>query len=576
MPRNVHIKTVSHKIKVVSRNRQQSKHSEIETPSVIIKKTTVFKTKKENRFLKKLKRFSKKIGLSKLALRFKKATKKFVHFSYFGKEREILSATIRHTSLAHKIRVLIKHYVTSLGLIILGILRAIMPVLMPVVGIAIIAVSYWGFNNYSIALQVTMNEEALGYVSSEKEFEEVNARVAESVVTQTGEEYTMESMPVLTFAFVPNEQLSTSVSEDEVYSKMSKTVQEYIEFSYGVFIDGQLIGTLRNEYDFARLQDNLLSYYVSDINSNNWKMTNVMEVVKDTYSKNSLLDYEDMLGLFASPVQSVKYTVKSGDTASSIASEAGINVPVLRMLNKSVNFNALTEGTEIEIGKPAFEINVQTIRQISYNEIIPFETQYINTDTLYENTTQVRVSGSNGSYTIIAEIYEENGVEVERKVVSKNLTRNAVNKQVLVGTKRIAPSGNFIWPVSKNGFQYVSSTFGWRLLRGKSDFHNAVDLACVAGTPIYAADGGTVIDTGYQYGGLGNYVKIDHGNGIVSVYGHASRIADGIYNGAKVYQGQTIAYVGRTGNATGNHLHFGLYHKSNGQYFDPYPYIKGK
>ena len=93
----------------------------------------------------------------------------------------------------------------------------------------------------------------------------------------------------------------------------------------------------------------------------------------------------------------------------------------------------------------------------------------------------------------------------------------------------------------------------------------------IFGKPIVAAETGTVIVAGYNAGGYGNYVMIDHGkctsdgNNYITLYGHASALA--VAKGDKVTKGQTIAYVGSTGNSTGPHLHFEM--RINGKITDP-------
>lgn len=84
--------------------------------------------------------------------------------------------------------------------------------------------------------------------------------------------------------------------------------------------------------------------------------------------------------------------------------------------------------------------------------------------------------------------------------------------------------------------------------------HNGVDLAADIGTPVYAADSGTVVFAGWHSGGYGNLVVIDHGNGFQTYYGHLSRIS--VRCAAGVGAGQVIGAVGTTGNSTGPHLHF--------------------
>ena len=90
--------------------------------------------------------------------------------------------------------------------------------------------------------------------------------------------------------------------------------------------------------------------------------------------------------------------------------------------------------------------------------------------------------------------------------------------------------------------------------------------------PLINGNAGTVLFAGWDRS-LGWCVKIDHGNGIISIYGHGSSLAKTVYAGKKVYQGEVIAYVGSTGNSTGNHLHFALYKQSSGTYLDPQKYL---
>lgn len=108
----------------------------------------------------------------------------------------------------------------------------------------------------------------------------------------------------------------------------------------------------------------------------------------------------------------------------------------------------------------------------------------------------------------------------------------------------------------------MTSGFGPRWGR----MHTGLDLAAPTGSPIYASDGGTVIRAGY-YGGYGNCLDIDHGNGRVTRYAHCSKLL--VSSGEQVYQRQQIALVGSTGNSTGPHLHFEV--RLNGSAVNPAP-----
>ena len=123
-------------------------------------------------------------------------------------------------------------------------------------------------------------------------------------------------------------------------------------------------------------------------------------------------------------------------------------------------------------------------------------------------------------------------------------------------------SGTFIYPTSyhtvSGGYPNYSS----------GRYHGALDFPCPSGTPVWAGGSGTVITATYHYS-YGNYVMIDHGNGLVTLYAHNSSLA--VSSGQHVSQGQVIAYSGSTGNSTGPHVHFEV--RLNGQRVNPRNYL---
>jgi murein DD-endopeptidase MepM/ murein hydrolase activator NlpD len=115
----------------------------------------------------------------------------------------------------------------------------------------------------------------------------------------------------------------------------------------------------------------------------------------------------------------------------------------------------------------------------------------------------------------------------------------------------------------------INAGFGWRV-NPWPEFHQGVDLSADYGTPVHAAADGVVVATGWE-GGFGIKVAVDHANGYQSWYAHLSRVA--VRAGERVTKGQTIAFVGATGDATGPHLHYQL--MLDGQPIDPAPYLNG-
>ena len=132
------------------------------------------------------------------------------------------------------------------------------------------------------------------------------------------------------------------------------------------------------------------------------------------------------------------------------------------------------------------------------------------------------------------------------------------------------PPSNAKWVTPVSNYR-LTSAFGMRKhpVLGVVRMHNGIDMACAAGTPIYATRAGTVTRTAYQANGAGNYVSINHLDGFSSIYMHMTHYV--VSQGQNVAQGQLIGYVGNTGISTGDHLHFGISYA--GTYVNPLAYI---
>lgn len=154
---------------------------------------------------------------------------------------------------------------------------------------------------------------------------------------------------------------------------------------------------------------------------------------------------------------------------------------------------------------------------------------------------------------------DELAAEIDSRVQELD---NAIKKEEdRLAALRAIPS---VFPVGG----YITSTFGYRRdpFTGIYDLHTGVDIAGARGTPIRAAGDGVVVEAGWDSGGYGILVKINHGNGYQSLYGHNSKVA--VKVGQRVQRGDTIAYMGSTGRSTGTHSHFEV--RYNGTPINPY------
>ena len=158
---------------------------------------------------------------------------------------------------------------------------------------------------------------------------------------------------------------------------------------------------------------------------------------------------------------------------------------------------------------------------------------------------------------------EERRIEQQVKQMQKKLEEQMAAE----GKKYNTNPGGYIWPVDS---RYITSTVGGRNSPGGvgSTNHKGIDIAVPRGTPIYAADGGTVTYSGWM-SGYGYLVQISHGNGYVTYYGHNSSLLVSV--GEHVHKGQQVARMGSTGVSSGNHCDFRI--QLNGTFLNPLNYL---
>jgi len=196
-------------------------------------------------------------------------------------------------------------------------------------------------------------------------------------------------------------------------------------------------------------------------------------------------------------------------------------------------------------------------------ETIAFDVKYVDDGTLGTGVTNVVTPGVNGMKTEVVQVTSRDGQTVAEQVLEQNTVKSPVTEVVDRGTNDGVASGDFIWPATTH---LITSPYGeWR----GNEAHPGVDIGASYGSPIYASNNGKVFEAGWDNGGYGNCVRIDHGDGVVSIYGHMSQVLTSV--GQVVHKGQVIGLVGATGEATGPHLHYEVH--VNGVRVNPSPYM---
>lgn len=238
-------------------------------------------------------------------------------------------------------------------------------------------------------------------------------------------------------------------------------------------------------------------------------------------------------------------------------------------MNPGLDSGDIHVGDKLIVSKSVSMLNVTNTKREVYTEEIKYGTNITKSDKYYNTYRKVTKAGVPGEQEVTALVTYEDGIVVNRQVLTTTVITEPIPQEVTVGTKiPLVPSKNpaasssgFIWPTIGG---YVSCPF--RGYRG----HTGMDIAgCGYGTNIYAAASGTVVKVVWGKTGYGYYVIIDHGGGIQTLYGHNSNLY--VKVGQYVNQGDVIAAMGSTGNSTGNHCHFEI--RMNGVAVNPANYV---
>ena len=420
---------------------------------------------------------------------------------------------------------------------------------------------------YTIGARAVYDGKDLGVVSSRQAVALAVTEV-EGITRETLQDssYKVDQslLETKTGVFLRKEVASEEDFRDELTDELG-----LVEDAYVLYVDGEkvvattfpgalddILAQLKLDY---QTEDTVDAYFVEDVEIR-------QEYVDTSYIMN--LGYIAEI-LNATREGEVTYTVKSGDSYYSIAGEYGISVDTLMKMNPGYDPKILRVGDVLTISNAVPYLTVVNVERQCYVQDVPYPVEYTDDASMYQGEYKVTSPGVYGKADVTANVTYINGTETEREIVASVTLSQPVTEQQLRGTKERPswyPTGSFGWPC--NGI--ITSYFGRRNtgIRGASTYHEAIDIANGYGTPIYASDGGTVIYSGWM-GGYGYLVKIDHGNGYVTYYGHNSSLLVSV--GEHVHKGQQIARMGSTGISSGNHCDFRI--QLNGTFLNPLNYL---
>lgn len=235
--------------------------------------------------------------------------------------------------------------------------------------------------------------------------------------------------------------------------------------------------------------------------------------------------------------ETTEYRVAEGDTVSSIAVKFGVTIDTIMWENSLKSVDAIkvkqilkilpVTGVRYKVKRGETIYSIAKAHQVDAQNIIdyPFNT-FSNDETFTLSAGQ--------------ELIIPDGIKPKEII----LDTKQYAARTVAAIPGVVGEGNFMWPTSG----VISQRYSW--------YHRAVDIANHSNPAVVAAQGGTVVSAGWNGGGYGNYVVINHGNGYSTLYGHMLNNSIVVKAGQAVKQGQKLGTMGSTGRSTGTHLHF--------------------
>ena len=419
---------------------------------------------------------------------------------------------------------------------------------------------------FTIGTTVSYDGQVLGRLASKSEAETVRKDL-ESITSRTlGETYTIDDSLL---QYDSGWMLRQDIEDKAVYEDQLSDEIGLVTSAYCLYVNDVRIGATPYEGALEELLDQLQKA-ASDEDTISCEFAEDVEIRQEYVPTSEIMNLGYIAELlYSTKTAEVTYEVKKGDTWSQIAAKNDMTSAELLALNPGYNINKLQIGEVLTLSASVPYLTMTVVKQERYLDDVSYNIEYTDSADLYQGDYKVTSKGEYGKADVMAKATYVNGEETERTILSSVTLKEPVTEYRLRGTKvrpTWMPTGSFRWPTSGR----ISSYFGGRKSPGGigSTNHKGIDIAVPRGTPIYAADGGTVTYSGWM-SGYGYLVQIDHGNGYVTRYGHNSSLTVNV--GQHVYKGQQVARAGSTGNSTGNHCHFEI--RIGGKTVNPLNYL---
>ncbi|WP_117161390.1 M23 family metallopeptidase [Paraliobacillus sp. X-1268] len=451
--------------------------------------------------------------------------------------------------------------------------------LITVLGIALTSnIAYAADDGLSTVYHVYMDGEHIGTTDSK---DVITSYIDELITAREEANDTYAYVTKQEISYVPERVFNPDASNEEVLTKIEEDIAIQVN-AYGLQIGDKIAGYFKNKEEAEKTLQQYKEKYVdkeilenlenADKDSDDEPMplsvgdSAILEVElseevtyqEEKVNEDVVITVDQGIELLEKgTLQDKVHTVEEGDVLGSIAGQYDLTTEKLIALNETLSEDAVLQiGQELNVTEYAPFVNVVVTKEELVEEEIAYEKEVEQSDDLYKGEKEVKQEGQDGKKEVQYAIEISNGSVVSKEVINEEVTKEPTKEIIVEGTKVESSrgSGNFIWPTVGG---YISSYMGERW----GSYHKGIDIAGPSNRAIIAADNGTVESAGWDSGGYGNKVIINHNNGYKTVYAHLASIS--VSSGETVTQGEQIGVMGTTGNSTGIHLHIEVYKDGN-------------
>ncbi len=433
-----------------------------------------------------------------------------------------------------------------------GVFCTVFNYTMPIISVAfLIGIIRYG-SGLEYGISVDFNGKEIGIINAEADFEKAEREVQQRISYNENDK-TIDLSANFSLKIISDDD--KLMSADQLANKMLEASDEKLTEAWGIYIDGKFIAAVEDKDQIqTALSDRLLNYHVDgEVRDLSYK--NKIEYTQGIYLQDSVMEEKPAIEMLTSSTEKRGvYIAQAGDTNVSVCQKYNMSLNDFKKLNPYNPEMTLKSGQVINIIETESYLPIQYVKEFETLSFLDYETVEYETSSLNVGVKTILVKGVPGEKVSNTEITYVDGIERARKTIRSVVTKEPVIEQIGIGTYSARPDPN-CRPVTGSGEMGWPLDGGWISDTFISDRnHKGLDIAANEGTDIYAAADGVVISAGWNSGGYGYMVQIDHLNGYQTIYGHMSAVFAA--ENQTVTRGQLIGAVGNTGNSNGSHCHF--------------------